>query len=121
MNKNNRNRSGAALIIALVLLAVIGVIASTVLAQMLRDRQETRLDLICRQADLLLDDALRIAERQREADSEFTGKTITIGSDQQPFPGTFRITTQYQSEIDRFAVEVEYSNEKGKLIHVAKR
>ena len=120
MNTTNQPRRGAALIIALVLLAVLGVIASTVLTQMLRDRQEARMDLIRRQAALLCDDALRMSEKHRAANSEFSGKTITLGSDQQPFPGTFRITTQYQNENDRFAVEVEYRNEKGKLMHTAK-
>ena len=116
MDKHNRNRRGAALIIALVLIAVIGVITSTVLAQMLRDRREARLELIRQQAALLCHDALRRAKVQRESDTGFSGETITLGSDHQPFPGTFRITTQYQNVADHFSVEVEYRNEKDKIM-----
>ena len=119
MYKHQQPRRGAALIIALVLLFVIGAIASTVLVQILRDRQEARLDLIRQQAVLLCGDALRIAEVKREADPEFSGYAIILGPDQQPFPGIFRITTQYQS--DRLVAEVEYRNEKDKVMCVVKR
>jgi len=115
--KNNMPipRYGAALIIVLVLLAVIAVIASTALTQILRNRQETQKDLIRRQADLLIEDALRNAEVRREADSVFSGETITLGPEQQPFTGTFRVTTRYQD--DRFVAEIEYDeNEVRRLI-----
>jgi len=106
MDKNRQPRRGAALIIAMVLLAVVGIVAATALTQILRNRQQTRTDLIRQQADLLIEDALRNAEGRRAADSEFSGETITLGPDQQPFHGTFRITTRYQD--DRFVAEIEY-------------
>ena len=109
------HRRGAALVIALVLLAIIAVIASTALTQIIRNRQETQRNLVRQQADLLLHDALRNAKVQREADSEFSGETITLGPEQQPFGGTYRVTTQYQN--DRFTADVEYRNEKGTLMY----
>jgi type II secretory pathway component PulK len=115
MYKNRLLRRGAALIITMVLLAIIGVVAATALAQILRNRQQTRTDLIRQQADLLIDDVLRNAEIRRKSDTEFSGETITLGPDQQPFHGTFRITTRYQD--DRFVAEIEYSeNEIRRLI-----
>ena len=115
MHKNQQPRYGAALIIALVLLAVIATVSSMVLMQILRDRQEFRTELIRRQVSLLSDDALRNAEAQRKADPDFSGDTITFGPEQQPFNGTFRVTTQYKD--DHFVAEVEYSGEKGRIIH----
>jgi len=117
MHKNQLPRNGAALIIALVLLAVIATVSSMVLMQILRDRQEARTDLIRRQVGLLSDDALRSAKLQREDNPEFFGETITLGPDQQPFGGTFRVTTQYKD--DHFTAEVEYSNKKGEIMHVS--
>jgi type II secretory pathway component PulK len=119
MHKTQQPRRGAALIIALVLLAVLATIASTVLIQILRDRQELRQDLLRQQVGRLLDDAIRNAEVRREADSEFSGETITLTPDQHPFDGTFRVTTQYEN--DRFVAVVEYRNEKGKMINVVRQ
>ncbi|MDR0328135.1 MAG: hypothetical protein LBI05_07570 [Planctomycetaceae bacterium] len=118
MEKNNRpqSRRGAALIIALVLLAVIATVASIVLTQILRDRLEQRTGLIRRQTALLLDDALRNAEVRRAFDSQFFGETVTFVPDRQPFSGTFQVTTHYRD--GNFIAEVEYHNEKGTLIRM---
>jgi type II secretory pathway pseudopilin PulG len=112
-------RRGAALIITLVLLTLIGVVASMTLPQILRDRQEARMELLRTQSRQLLDDALRNAEAKRQSDSEFSGETFTLGPDHQPFPGTFLITTKYQD--DRFNAEVEYRHEKGTILYTAQR
>jgi len=118
-HKHTQPRRGAALIIAIVLLACIGVVAGTVLPQMLRDRQETRTELIRQQARQLLDDTLRSAEVQRRSDAEFSGETFSLGPEHQPFDGTFQITTKYQE--DRFNAEVEYRDKNGKLIYATQR
>ena len=114
-NLTLNRRRGAALIIALVLLAVIAIIASTALTQIVRNRQEVQRNLIRQQADLLLRDALRTAEVQRQTDIEFSGETITLPSEQQPFGGTYQVTTQYQN--DRFTADVEYRNQQDKVIY----
>ena len=119
MDKHHHLRRGAALIITLVLLAFIATIAMAALTQMLRERQVIRLDLARQQADLLICDALRQSEVLRQADPEFSGETITLGPEQQPFGGTFRVTTRYQE--DRFVAEAEYRDEKGKVVHLVKR
>jgi len=106
-------RRGAALIIAIVLLAVLGIVAGIVVPQIVRDRQKTRLDLLRTQTRQLLDDALRHAERKREGDSEFTGETWTLGPDVQPFSGSFRITTRFEN--DAFVAEVEYRDEDERI------
>ena len=118
-SRNDPNRRGAALIIVLVLLAFIGVIASLTLPQILRDRQTVRMELVRQQVQYLLDDAFRRAEAQRQSDSEFSGGTFVLGSDHQPFDGTFQVATNYQD--DRLNVEVEYRNGKGKVLGVWKR
>ena len=112
-------RRGAALIIALVLLVVIVAVASVTLPQILRDRQELRLELVRGQAQWLLDDALRHADAKRRIDSEFSGETMTLGPDHQPFDGIFLVTTQYKDE--RFHAEVEYRDRKGKTLYRADR
>ena len=106
MSKNSSNRRGAALMVALVLIAFIGVVASTTLARILRDRQEVRMDLVRQQARRLLDDAIRSAETQRTSDSEFSGETLVLGADRQPVVGTFQVITKYQG--GRFNAEVKY-------------
>jgi len=116
---NPKNRRGAALIIAMVLLACLAIVAGVVLPQMLRDRQETRLELVRVQSRQLLDDALRSAEAKRNSDPNFAGAILSLGPDQQPFDGTFLVTTKYQD--DRFNAEVEYRNEKGEVIYAVNK
>ena len=105
--------------VAIVLLAFIGIVASTTLSQILRDRKEARMELVRRQARQLLDDALRQSEAQRQSDSEFSGETLTLGPDQQPFHGTFQVTTQFQD--DHFSATIEYRNERRKMLYFTKR
>jgi len=111
-SRNHPPRRGAALIIALVLLVVIGAVTSVTLPQILRDRQAARMELVRGQAQWLLDDALRLAEAKRLFDSEFSGETMTLGPGNQPFDGVFLVTTKYKD--GRFHAEVEYSGGKGK-------
>ena len=113
------NRCGAALIIVIVLLACLAIVAGAVLPQILRERHESRQDLIRVQSRQLLDDALRNAEAKRSADPEFAGEMLTLGKDQQPFPGTFQVTTKFVN--DTFAGEVEYRNKEGKMIYVVSK
>ena len=105
--------------VTLVLLTFIGIVASAALPQMLRDRQEARMGLVREQAERLLDDMLRKAEAQRKTDSDFSGETIILGPDRQPFPDTFHVTTKYQG--DGFTAEVEYRNSKGKTLYFSRR
>ena len=119
MYRTCQTRRGAALLVAIVLLAVLGLVAATTLPQLLRDRQESRMSLVREQAERLRDDALRKSEVQRESDSEFSGETLELGPDQQPFPGTFQVTTTFQN--DRFVAEVEYRNNKGKTLYFSSR
>ena len=116
---NIQNRRGAALLIVIVLLALLAIVAGTVLPQMLRDRQESRKDLLRTQSRQLLDDALRNAEVKRKADPAFSGETLTFGPDSQPFPGTFQVTTRIEDDV--FAAEVEYRTEKGKSLYTFQR
>jgi hypothetical protein len=99
-------RRGASLIIAIVLLSCLAVVGGTVLPQILRDRQESRQDLVSIQSRQLHADALRHAEAKREADPEFSGETFTLGPDVQPFSGTFQITTRLDN--GTFFAEIEY-------------
>ena len=117
MHKNTQipTRHGAALIIAIVLLACLAIVTGMVLPQILRDRQESRLDLVRIQARQLLDDAFRNAETAREADPEFLGAALTLGPDIQPFPGTFLVTTQFANDV--LTAEVQYRNVKGELLY----
>ena len=117
--RKSPNRRGAALIIALVLLVFIGAIASAALPQILRDRQEVRMEWVRQQAQLLLGDALLSAETQRQSDPDFSGETFSLGPDYQSFGGTFHVTTKYQE--DQFTATVEYCNAKGKTLYFVKR
>ena len=119
MYQNPQSRRGAALIVAIVLLAVLGIIAGLTLPQIIRDRYEARIDLIRIQSRQLLDDALRIAEAKRTADPEFSGETLTLTPDQQPFAGTFKVTTRYEN--DTFVGEVEYRDENDKVLMIQSR
>ena len=116
---NLPTRRGAALIIVIVLLACLAIVAGVVLPQILRDRLEARQELIRIQSRQLLDDALRYAEAKRSADAEFAGETFTLDSDQQPFAGTFSVTTEFVDEA--FTGGVEYRNKEGKMIYVVNR
>jgi type II secretory pathway pseudopilin PulG len=127
MHKNTSNilqrykskRRGAALIIALVLLAFLGIVTGTVLTQIIRDRQEARTELIRIQSQQLLRDALRIAEAKRQSDPVFSGETWTLGPDCQPFPGTFQVATRLEN--NALVVEVEYRNAQEKLLYTTKK
>ena len=118
-DKPTPNRRGAALIIALVLMACLAIVAGVVLPQMFRDQQESRKELIRTQSRQLLDDALRNAEAKRSIDSEFSGEALTLGPDSQPFSGTFQVTTRFAN--DAFAGEVEYRDREGKIIFTVNR
>jgi len=116
MHRNSHcssNRCGAALIVALVLLALLGIVAGIVLPQILRARHEAQWDLVRAQSRLLFDDALRGAEARRSVDPEFSGETLTLGPDQQPFSGTFLVMTRLEN--DAFFVEVEYREGKDRV------
>ena len=102
---NRRKRRGAALIVALVLLAVLGIIAGAALQQILRDRQATQQELVRTQSRQLLDDALRNVEAKRKLEPTFSGETLTLDSGCQPFPGQFQVTTRHEN--DTFVGTVE--------------
>jgi len=110
-----QDRRGAALIIALVLLAFLGIIAGTVLPRIYQDRQESRKELLRIQSRQLLDDAFRNAEVKRQADSDFSGETFSLGTDQQPFAYTFLVTTRCQD--DNVSATVECRNKEGITIY----
>lgn len=116
---NHLNRRGAALIIALVLLAILGIVAGVVLPQVIRAKHEMWLDSVRTQSRQLLDDALRNADVKRQSESAFSGETLTLGSDVQPFSGTFQVTTRLENDV--FAANVEYRDEQGKLIYSTER
>ena len=118
-HKHPPNRRGATLIITLVLLACLAIVAGVVLPQILRDRQESRMELVRTQSRQLLDDALRNAEVKRNIDPEFSGETFVLGPDSQPFPGTFQVTTRFEN--DAFIAEVEYRSEQGQIIYTVNR
>ena len=118
-SQNTLERRGAALIIAIVLLAVLGIVAGTVLPQLLRDRRELRWELVREQSVRLHDDALRNAEAKRKADPAFSGETFALGSEHQPFAGTFQITTRFENDL--FTAEVEYADEQGRRIRFSGR
>ena len=105
---------GAALFIAIVLLAVLGIVAGIVLPQILRDRQEFRQDLLRTQSRLLLNDALHIAETKRKSDPDFSGENFILGPDIQPFNGTFRVVTRLEE--DAFVGEVQYRDNNGNVL-----
>jgi len=117
--KNTPTRRGAVLIVTLVLLALLAIVASVVLPQILRDRQDSRQELARVQSRQLLDDALRNAEAKREANPEFFGEMFVLDPNHQPFPGTFLITTEFVD--DAFTAEVEYRNKEGKTIYTINR
>ena len=112
---SSENRSGAALIIVLVLLACLAVVAGAVLPQMLRDRHVARQELIRVQTRQLFDDALRNAEAKRNTDPEFAGTEFSLGPDQQPFSGTFYVMTKFEN--GAFTAEVEYRDKDGQIIY----
>ena len=113
------NRCGAALIIVIALLACLAIVAGAVLPQILRERYETRLELIRVQSRQLLGDSLRSAEARRKAEVEFSGAEFSLGPDLQPFDGTFYVSTKFVN--DAFTAEVEYRNKEGKTVYVAKK
>ena len=119
MTYNPQNRRGAALIIVIGLLACLAIVSGAVLPQILRDRYETRQELVRIQSRQLLGDALRYAEAKRIADPDFAGATLTLGPDSQPFPGTFQVTTKFVDEA--FIAEVEYLDEHGKKVFIENR
>ncbi|MCL2710754.1 MAG: hypothetical protein FWE95_07725 [Planctomycetaceae bacterium] len=110
---------GAALIIVIVLLACLALVAGAVLPQILRERHESRQDLIRVQSRQLLDDALHNAEAKRRADPEFSGVTFVLDSENQPFSGVFQVTTTFVNEA--FTGKVEYQNKEGKIIYAVNR
>ena len=117
--ENSPKRCGAALMIVIVLLAFLGIISGMALPQILRDRQESQRDLVQVQSRQLSDDAIRSAEAKREADPEFSGETLTLGPDSQPYLGTFQVTSRLDD--NAFVAEVEYRDENGRIVITQKQ
>ena len=111
---NTVARRGAALIIAIVLLSILGIVAGIMLPQILRARQESQLDLLRIQARQLLDDALRNAGVKRAEDPDFSGETLTFGPDCQPFFGTFQVIIWLEDDV--FVAEVEFHDEQDRRL-----
>ena len=108
---------GAALIIVLVLLSILGIVAGAALPQIIRNRQAIRMDLLRTQSHQLFADAIRCAEAKRESEPTFSGETFVVGSDIQPFPGSFHVATRLEN--DAFVAEVEYRNTSRTTIYNA--
>lgn len=119
MSYNPQSRRGAALLVVIVLLACLAMVAGTVLPQILRERYETRMELVRVQSRQLHDDSLYAAEAKRIVDPGFSGGTLTLGPDIQPFPGTFQVTTEFVDDV--FTADVEYRDKNGKTIYVMSR
>ena len=118
-HKHPPNRRGAALIIALVLLACLAAVAGVVMPRMLRDRYESRMELVRTQSRQLLDDVLQSAETKRQTEPDFSGMVFTFAPDSRTFSGTFQVTVRFEN--DAFTAEVEYRNEEGRIVYAINR
>lgn len=114
-------RRGAALIISLVLLALLGAFSTTILKGMLLDRRVSKTELLKIQAETLLDDSLDRARLRREIDPAFTGETIVLASPALQDGGVFHGTTRFDSEKNLFVVDGVFRDRSGKDVYRAER
>ena len=118
-NARTSNRRGAALIIALVLLLLVGAISTSLIRGFYTDRQERNRSQIRTQAELLCHDFAELAKIQRTIAPDFTGETLALTKISDTFDGTFQLTSTFP-EAEGTAepvVQIEYYDETNKLIY----
>ena len=118
-NARTSNRSGAALIIALVLLLLVGAISTSLIRGFYTDRHARNQSQIREQAELLRYDFAERAKIQRTATPDFTGETLRLTKLSNTFDGTFQLTSTFP-EAEGTAepvVQIEYYDETNKLIY----
>lgn len=111
-------RTGAALIVCIVLLTVLATLTGLLVKNVLDDRRETRLELIKSQVQILMQDGQHRAELQREAKPEFSGETLKIKSEKTNPAGTIRLTSLYNEETKTFDVNADFIDRNDKVLIV---
>lgn len=112
----SERRRGAAVIACLVLIVFLGTLSGIVVKTVLADRRETRMELVRRQAQMLLRDGLDRAETGRKIDPEFSGETLEPIAWPALPSGYFRLTSVYNEEKKAFDVVVLFLDTNGKTL-----
>ncbi|MCL2349804.1 MAG: hypothetical protein FWC50_16255 [Planctomycetaceae bacterium] len=118
----NHPRRGAALIIAMVLLLLVGAISAAIVRGFYQDRNEHRQSLIKTQANLLQEDYHRRAKQQFNASPDFTGETLKLTGISDSAPGSFELVSVagrsgHPSGETVISTEVRYYDENDRLIY----
>jgi len=118
--RRSHPRRGAALIIAMVLLLLVGVISAAIIHGFFQDRRERTQTLIKTQANLLQEDYHRCAKERLTASPDFTGETLKLTGISDSAPGTFELSSVVSPSGDAvISTEVRYYDENDKLIYSA--
>ena len=110
-----RTRKGAALIIALVLIAVIGTISAILLKNLLEDRLQQRRVEIRAQSKLLLADGVKRTETKLQENADFPGEQIAITPFSSRWNGTYYLTSR--KENDQMIVALECRDESDRIFY----
>lgn len=119
MNKREKmNRNGAAIVIVLVLMVLLGGFMAFTVREFSENRKVRVRERIHTQAELFSETAFERAERIRSENPEFNGDLLVITAPSKEFRGTFTLKSVRENESKKFRIECEYRDENGKVILV---
>ena len=110
-----RTRKGAALIIALVLIAVIGTISAILLKNLLEDRLQQRRVEIRAQSKILLADWVKRTETKLRENADFPGEQTAITPFTHRWSGTYYLTSRKENE--QMIAALECRDEEGRIFY----
>lgn len=123
LNTKKSNRRGAAVIIALVLLLLVGALSTSLIRGFYTDRRERDQSFIREQAELLQHDFVERTQIQRNASPDFAGETLALTGLSGSFDGTFQLTSTF-AETPEGTVEpvvvVDYYDAANKLTYTCR-
>ena len=116
MTTIHQQRRGAALIIAMVLILIIGVLAATTISGIYRDRFAFRQEMVKLQTERLIDDAVLQAAKKLAIQPDYAGETVLLSDLPLPLQGTLELSIKIdpqQKQIHATGIFVEdISNRK---------
>lgn len=102
--------------IALLLIAVLATFSAVLIKGLLRDQLQNRRNVVSEQVNRLVLDFRDRTESILQRDAEFTGETLEIPTEADPFRGTYRLTSKINKDDGKIHISAVYQNEAGKVV-----